>query len=236
MSEALDKVSSVRELPIFPLPVILFPGTPLPLHIFEPRYRQMLQDIELGNKLFGVSYFDASETEATRPEIGHLGCVVELREVQSLPEGRSNILTLGVIRYRLIDYVDTGDPYLVGEVEYFEDYEEDEEQLRPLAKEVLDKFVRIANAIRKINDERGQLPELPETSPQLVSFFIASAVDFDTKIKYEMLESRSTSERLERLQEMLTQAVEQVEQRAQIHTIAKTNGHSKTKINLGDED
>ena len=58
MSEASDKVRGMRELPLFPLPVVLFPGVPLPLHIFEPRYRQMLTDIRVSNNLFGLSYFD----------------------------------------------------------------------------------------------------------------------------------------------------------------------------------
>ncbi len=50
MSEALDKVRGVRELPLFPLPVVLFPGMPMPLHIFEDRYRQMLADVRAGNR------------------------------------------------------------------------------------------------------------------------------------------------------------------------------------------
>ncbi|MDX6290840.1 MAG: ATP-dependent Lon protease, partial [Blastocatellia bacterium] len=59
MSEALDKVRGVHELPVFPLPVVLFPGMPMPLHIFEPRYRTMLADIRAGDNLFGLSYFDS---------------------------------------------------------------------------------------------------------------------------------------------------------------------------------
>ena len=59
MSEAMDKVRSVRELPIFPLPVVLFPGMPMPLHIFEERYRKMLSDIRAADNLFGLSYLDA---------------------------------------------------------------------------------------------------------------------------------------------------------------------------------
>ncbi|HYG78959.1 MAG TPA: LON peptidase substrate-binding domain-containing protein, partial [Pyrinomonadaceae bacterium] len=61
MSEASDKVRGVRELPLFPLPVVLFPGVPLPLHIFEPRYQRMLSDVRAGDQLFGLSYFDAAE-------------------------------------------------------------------------------------------------------------------------------------------------------------------------------
>src|SRR5919107_683717 len=61
MSEALDKVRGVRELPVFPLPLVLFPGVPLPLHIFEERYRRMLADVRASNNLFGLSYFAPGE-------------------------------------------------------------------------------------------------------------------------------------------------------------------------------
>ena len=129
MSEASEKVSGLHELPLFPLPVVLFPGVPLPLHIFEPRYRQMLQDIRLAKNLFGLSYFDPTTSENEVPPKGHVGCVAEVTETQTFPDGRSNILTIGVIRYRIDSYVERGDPYLVAKVSYFEDDEEDEEIL-----------------------------------------------------------------------------------------------------------
>lgn len=232
MSEFSDKVRGVDRLPLFPLPIVLFPATPLPLHIFEPRYRQMLKDIQITNNLFGVSYFDASESDRTRPEIGTLGCVAELRDVQQLEDGRSNILSIGIIRYRLENYVEADEPYLIGEVSYFEDEPEDEELLQPRARVVQDLFMRVARAVRQLSGDRSELPDLPETSPEQLSYFIAAAIEFDIKLKYEMLELRSTSERLKRLHELLSQAVQQLEERANIHKIAQSNGHSKKKINL----
>jgi ATP-dependent Lon protease len=110
MSEAYDKVRGVTELPIFPLALVLFPGVPLPLHIFEPRYRQMLSDVRAGNSLFGVSYFDASTSDRDIPPAGHVGCVAEVTETQALPDGRSNILTVGIIRYRIDEYMERGEP------------------------------------------------------------------------------------------------------------------------------
>jgi Lon protease-like protein len=100
MSEAMDKVRGVRELPIFPLPVVLFPGMPMPLHIFEERYRKMLSDIRANDNLFGLSFLDASSGKET-PPAGHIGCVAEVTETQALPDGRSNILAVGVIRYQV---------------------------------------------------------------------------------------------------------------------------------------
>ena len=88
----MDRVRGVRELPLFPLPLVLFPGVPLPLHIFEPRYRQMLNDVRASNNFFGLSYFDSSVSEKELPPPGHVGCMAEVGESQPLPDGRSNIL------------------------------------------------------------------------------------------------------------------------------------------------
>src|SRR5712691_4904563 len=134
MSEASDKVRGLNELPVFPLPIVLFPGVPLPLHIFEPRYRQMLGDVRANNNLFGLSYFDASTSDKEIPPAGNVGCVAEVTETQALPDGRSNILTVGVIRYRIEEYVER-DPYLVAWVSVFEDEDEDQDLLRESSHE-----------------------------------------------------------------------------------------------------
>lgn len=232
MSESLDKVRGVRELPLFPLPLVVFPGVPLPLHIFEPRYRQMLKDVRAGNGMFGVSYFDVSKTDIDRPPVGHVGCACEIAEVQPLPDGRSNVLTVGIVRYRVESYVDRDDPYLVGEVSFFEDAPGDDEQLKNRARAVTDLFERIARAVRTINDERASLPQLPETEPERLSFLVAAAMEMDMEIKQELLEVESTDERLIRIHNLLSQAVESYEGRARIHGIAKKNGHSGQKLDL----
>ena len=232
MSEASDKVRGVRELPLFPLPVVLFPGVPLPLHIFESRYQRMLADIRAGDQLFGLPYFDASESEATVPPVGHVGCVAEVTEVQPLPDDRANILTVGLVRYRLETYVDGGEPYLVGRVRVFEDEEEDASFLAERAEEVTKLFMRIAQAVRVINDERASLPELPPTEPERLSFLVAAAMELDTEVKLELLELRSTAERLKRLRDLLARAVPGYEERARIHAVARGNGHGGKKIDL----
>jgi ATP-dependent Lon protease len=232
MNEAFDRVRGVRELPLFPLAVVLFPGTPLPLHIFEPRYRQMLTDIQARDNLFGLSYFDASASELDFPPVGHTGCVAEVRETQSLPDGRSNILTIGLIRYQVEAYVETGEPYLMGRVNFFEDEEEDADLLKQRAQQVSELFLRIARAVRVINDERAVLPELPETEPEHLSFLVAAAMELDADVKQELLELRFTSERLKRLRDLLSRAVNSYEDRARMHGIAKGNGHSGKKLNI----
>jgi Lon protease-like protein len=232
MSEAIDKVRGVTELPLFPLPVVLFPGVPLPLHIFEPRYRQLLVDIRVTNNLFGVAYFDPANTTNDVPQAGHVGCVAEVTELQALPDGRSNILTLGVIRFRIESYVETGDPYLVAKVSYFEDDDEDEATLAGPTQEVAETFTRIAQAVRTINDERSSLPDITDTEPQKLSFLVAAAMELDPDVKQELLELRSTFERLELLRVMPLLAVKGYEERARIHDLAKGNGHGGKRIEI----
>jgi ATP-dependent Lon protease len=229
----MDRVRGVRELPLFPLPVVLFPGVPLPLHIFEPRYRQMLDDIRLRDSLFGLSYFDVSASvEREIPPAGHVGCAAEVTEVEQLADGRFNIMAIGLIRYRVEAYMDQGDPYLLGQVSFFEDEPEDEMLLQARAREVTDIFLRIARAVRILNDERAALPELPETEPERLSFLVAAAVDLDIEVKQELLELRSTAERLKRLRDLLGRVVTGYEERARVHAIAKRNGHSGKKIDI----
>jgi ATP-dependent Lon protease len=232
MSEASDKVSGVSELAVFPLAVVLFPGVPLPLHIFEPRYRQMLNDVRAGNNLFGVSYFDSSTSDKNIPSVGHVGCVAEVTEAQSMPDGRSNILTVGLIRYRVEEYVNRGDPYLAARVTFFEDEDEDTERLRESSRAVAEIFSRIARAVRVINDERANLPDISDTEPQRLSFLVAAAMEVDPDVKQALLELRQTSRRLERLRELLTRAVSNYEERARVHELAKGNGHSGKKIEM----
>lgn len=232
MSEAFERVRGVRELPLFPLAVVLFPGTPLPLHIFEPRYRQMLEDIRMKDNLFGLSYFDPESSGLDFPPVGHIGCVADVRETQTLADGRSNILTVGLIRYELESYVETDEPYLVGRLSFFEDEAEDENLLAERAAEVSALFLRIARAVRTINDERAALPELPETKPEQLSFLVAAAMELEPEARQELLGLRSTSERLKRLELLLASAVTNYEERARIHDIAKGNGHSGKHLNL----
>jgi Lon protease-like protein len=128
--------------------------------------------------------------------------------------------------------VEHNDPYLVGRVRFFEDEEEEAGILDERADEVSKLFMRIARAVRIINDERASLPDLPPTDPERLSFLVAAAMELDTGIKLELLELRSTAERLKRLRDLLARAVPGYEERAHIHDIAKGNGHGGKHIDL----
>jgi ATP-dependent Lon protease len=232
MSEASDIVRGVSELPLFPLAVVLFPGVPLPLHIFEPRYRQMLEDVQARDSLFGLCYFDGSTSTQERPAVGSTGCVARVTNVHSLPDGRSNILTVGLIRFRIEEYVESDHPYLVTRVSYFEDEAENEEVLQQSSREVAETFTRIARAVRTINDERANLPDISDTDPERLSFLVAAAMEVEPELKQGLLELRSTSERLRRLRDILARAVSGYEERARVHELAKRNGHSGKRVEI----
>lgn len=232
MTESFERVRGVNELPLFPLPLVLFPGVPLPLHIFEDRYRQMFADVSVSNKLFGLSYFDINTATNTRPPVGHVGCAAEIVESQPLPDGRFNVLTVGLIRYRVVEYIEAGEPYLVGRVEFFEDHAEDEELLLDHARHVAELFTRIARAVRALNDDRASLPNLPDAEPERLSFLVAAAMELDAEAKQGLLELRSSAERLERISKLLSQVVGNYEERARTHKVAKGNGHGGKHPNL----
>jgi Lon protease-like protein len=113
-------------VPVFPLGTVLMPGALLPLHIFEPRYRQLTIDLVTGavpDKEFGV----VAVREGWAPDTDGLaglhpvGCTAELRDVRRLPDGRFDIVTRGSRRFRLLDLDADSKPYLMGSVEYLPD-------------------------------------------------------------------------------------------------------------------
>jgi Lon protease-like protein len=232
MSEASEKIAGIEHLPIFPLPLVLMPYELLPLHIFEPRYRQMLKDIELRRNLFGVSFHEQQSEFDEKPKPGAIGCVAEVRQSQALPDERSNIVTFGLIRYRLLDYVDIGTPYFSAEVQFFEDDPESSDVLAPIADEVFGLFERVAKAAFKLSGNRGRFPEVPRADPEQLSFLVAAAFNLDNEVKTQFIEMTSTSERLTRLKAILEQAVDQMESNADIVGVAQKNGHSKKPIKL----
>ena len=234
MSEASEKVVGIEQLPIFPLPLVLMPSELLPLHIFEPRYRQMLKDIELRRNLFGISLFEPESEQDEKPRTGTIGCVAEVRQVQSMPDERSNILSFGLIRYRLLEYADLGNPYFTAEVEFFEDEPEPAEVLEPLADQVFSLFERVAKAAFKLSGNRGRFPEVPRAEPEQLSFLVAAAFNLDNEVKSQFIEMTLTSARLEKLKIILEQAVSQMESNADLFSVAQKNGHSKKPIDLGE--
>ncbi len=187
---------------------------------------------ENDRRMFGISLFESQEPFVEKPATGTVGCVAEIRETQTMPDGRSNILTLGIIRYRIKNYVEAGEPYLVGDLEFFEDEGSDPGTIDPLADEVFTLFERMAKAAFRISGNRGEMPEVQRADPEPLSFLITAAFNFENDKKYELLEMTSTVDRLQELKAILQKTVGQMEAGADIHAVSHTNGHSKKKIDL----
>ena len=188
---------AVRELPLFPLPeLVLFPGRRLPLHIFELRYRMMMNTILEGDRRFGVLMIDP-----TSGEIAKVGCCAEVIHYQRMPDDRMKIMTLGQGRFRVLDYV-RETPYRVGLVEWIED-EPVEEDLHPLANEV-DRLLRdVVRLSAKLTSQDIDFPEDIPDLPLELSYWVASTLYGVSLEQQSLLEMQNTLKRLEREAEIL---------------------------------
>ena len=206
-------------LPIFPLSVVLFPGTPLPLHIFEPRYRRMLSDCLEGDRRFGIT--PAGKDEGM-PDPGTVGCVAEIRVNQELPDGRANIVVLGAERFVLTRPMEDAAPYFVAMVQPF-DEEPGSEPPGETASRLREVFTSYYTLLRQLNDVEPEDPSLPDDSVGL-SFHVSAAIECDPGVKQRLLVERSTARRVEALLMLVPILAATVESALRIHRRAHTNG------------
>ncbi|MDZ7959363.1 MAG: LON peptidase substrate-binding domain-containing protein [Aulosira sp. DedQUE10] len=189
---------AVRELPLFPLPeVVLFPSRPLPLHIFEFRYRIMMNTILESDRRFGVLMVDP-----VKGTIANVGCCAEIIHYQRLPDDRMKMLTLGQQRFRVLEYT-REKPYRVALVEWIED-QPPTKDLRPLASEVEQLLRDVVRLSAKLTEQNIELPEdVPDLATEL-SYWVASNLYGVAAEQQSLLEMRDTAARLERESEILT--------------------------------
>lgn len=210
-------------LPIFPLSVALFPGNPLPLHIFEPRYRRMLADCLAADRRFGIT---PVPDNSDPPGPGAVGCVAEVRVNQELPDGRSNIVVVGGPRFQVSRLLEESQPYLVAMVQTFDDAagtqppDEDIESLRRLA-------LQYFAGLRELSDETPDELVLPEDALAL-SFHVAGSIECDLGIKQRLLAERSTARRFQALLLLLPVLTSAIENGITIHRQAHSNGKGGT--------
>ncbi|OSO89647.1 ATP-dependent protease [Cylindrospermopsis raciborskii CENA303] len=189
---------AVRELPLFPLPeVVLFPTRPLPLHVFEFRYRIMMNTILESDRRFGVLMVNP-----INGAIANVGCCAEIIHYQRLEDGRMEILTLGQQRFRVLEYV-REKPYRVGLVEWMEE-NPPALDLRPLAGEVEQLLRDVVRLSSKLTDRDIELPEDLPDLPRELSYWIASNLYGVADEQQALLELQDTQARLNREAEILT--------------------------------
>jgi ATP-dependent Lon protease len=194
---AFSSSVAVRELPLFPLSeLVLFPGKRLPLHIFEFRYRIMINTILQSDGRFGILMVDPTDGR-----VASVGCCAEVIHHQRMPDDRFKIMSVGQQRFRVLEYV-RDRPYYVGLVEWIEDQPTDQ-NLHVLANDV-DRLLRdVVHLSGKLNGQEIELPDDIPTSPLELSYWIASNLHGVALEQQSLLEMRDTVARLEREAEIL---------------------------------
>ncbi len=195
-------------LALFPLDVVLFPGTPLPLHIFEPRYKELINECLEQKSLFGIV---RSEEEG----IAEIGCTAEIIAVtKKYPDGKMDIVTEGRERFEVLD-VNDDRPFLRGDVLYFQDEPEQptQEQVAHAIKLHAD-ILAIASAQQDLPEDRRQL-----------SFHLAGSLPLDLDFKQALLAMRSEQERLEAVITAFESILPKLQRTVQAKQKAGGNGH-----------
>ena len=186
---------ATHRLRLFPLSTVLFPGAALNLHVFEPRYKQMIAECLEGNEAFGVCLIRDGD-EAGDPSVmpHEIGTTAEIGDVTSLDTGRYDISTLGRRRFR-VERVVAREPYLVVEVTYLaEEQPQDDAAVEELVSEIRAVFRDYLRLLVEFSGMQADI-ELPE-DPVDASFLIGDALQVADSMKQRLLELSSTEQRL----------------------------------------
>ena len=199
-------------VPLFPLGTVLMPGATLPLHIFEPRYRQLTVDLVTGavpDREFGI----IAVREGFTPDddgiaaLHPVGCTAELRDVRRLPDGRYDIVTRGARRFRLRELDTESKPYLMGSVEFLPDVE-NEANLDDRAEELTRMLSASARAAHRrycsTAWKSGDWAEPAEdTTPATLPHVLAADCLLPMADRQRLLEQTSPTERLRMVRALL---------------------------------
>jgi Lon protease-like protein len=189
-------------IPLFPLGTVLVPGLVLSLHVFEPRYRQLLADLATkpeDERGFGVvAIREGHEVgEQGVRALHEVGTLALLRSISAWPDGRSDITTNGDARFRVLRLVDEGTAYTCAEVEWLGEDDGDGDTLA-LAQVVSARFDEYRAAVAGAGAvEAAQMLAL-SSEPRMLSYLVAVAMVLDIRDRQTLLEMATTTERLRR--------------------------------------
>ena len=199
-------------LPLFPLNVVLFPDTALPLHIFEERYKEMIGEVIAANGEFGVLC-------ANDNTVASVGCTARVaKEIRRYDDGRMDILTIGRRRFR-IGRLRRDRAYLRGTVRFFTD--EPAGELQELKSRCLHLFQDLYESTP------GHLPvaELERVSTEVVSYYISYYSDLPLAKKQSLLELTSAEQRLLSAEAALKERLVDQRDDRERRRILRGNGH-----------
>jgi len=198
-----------ESLPLFPLSTVLFPGMRLPLHIFEPRYRQLVADLldQPEPRRFGViAIRKGKETGVDGvAALYDVGCVATVRQVESREDGRYDLLTVGTQRFRLLG-LDKSLPYLRGEIEPLPDETGEAREAAYVTRRVQEAFRGYLNLLVDRGGGVISVADLPD-EPLLLSYIIAAAMIIDLPDRQSLLAAPDALARLKAERSLLTREI-----------------------------
>ena len=218
-------MKSGMEIALFPLPnLVLFPQVAVPLHVFEERYKKMINQCIDQSDVFGLVLLRPDAEEESEETIHRVGVTARVVEVERLKDGRMNILSAGESRFRILRFIGRS-PYWTASVDLFEDQEEPSSALSEAYAEV-SRLYRQATELTgdiKAGDSDLALPE----SPVALSYVVSYVLDIEPAQKQLLLETTSTLDRLNSLITHLEDNLKKLEgqsARKRVASKARTNG------------
>jgi len=196
------------ELPLFPLNSVLFPGATLPLHIFEERYKKMVNLCLESNSPFGVLLIRSGSEVGEAAEPFEIGTTARIVRVQHLDAGRMNLICLGEQRFRLSRHV-SETPYLVGDVEPLQSIDGDGQEVTDVADTVAALFAEYHRLYLAVSNQWTRQIGMPGAPGELADF-VASRMAVDPLTKQRLLEELSVRRRLEMELETLSDAIREM--------------------------
>jgi Lon protease-like protein len=195
-------------LPLFPLEIVVFPSAPLPLHIFEPRYKEMIGECLAQERPFGM-------VRAKENALSAIGCSARIVTViRKYEDGRLDIAAEGAQRFEIIQ-VNQERSFLQAEVAFFED------ETSTVSKNAADAVIQLHEQLFAV---LGQTVEI-ERDADFLSFYLAQDLPVDLDFKQTLLEMKSEAERIETLTEYYRATIPKIETSLRVRQRASGNGH-----------
>lgn len=199
------EITVINEIPIFPLPnMVFFPKTFAPLHIFEARYRKMVEDASAGENIIGIVLLkEGWESDYFgNPKVHEIACAGKIEQTEKLANGKYNILLYGLTRIEILRFVQD-EPYRIAQVRYLKDKQFDHDTLNE-AEQTQTFIDMMKSYLLEIGVENvDELMKLRNHSLESIVNQVASMLDFSTQEKQLLLEIQSLDERLKETKKLL---------------------------------
>jgi ATP-dependent Lon protease len=198
----------MAEIGLFPLGIVLLPTEQVPLHIFEDRYKELIDECLAEEREFGLVYAD---DDGLRP-VGTLAAVTEV--IERFDDGRLNVVVEGRARFRVVELT-SGRSFFTAEVEPVED------QADQASEQDVERALTLFHRLVELT---GTEVEEPDPAAPALSYSLAARFDFAAPLKQELLQETSERVRMHRLGGLLATAAEVIERQREIAERAATNG------------